>query len=315
MAAWAFFAALSGCQALSTDDPGALVPPTVDEDPGLPYLDLNGTRLHVETFGDPDRDAMIFLHGGPGDNMEYMRGLSDLSDRFFCVFFDQRGAGRSRREQMGSYEEFRDSYLGDLEAIVDRYSRPGRRLILVGHSWGGQYIAWYLNRRPDAPIQAVLIDPGPLTSAMYASMGLRGSEFDWRRLSGYMDLNQTMSPGSHARLDYSLMVAKKAIKAFERYHLGSSQLYANSRMGGLAIMRSSASGSSFDETANLARVSCRVVFIRSGWNEVHTEDYMQAYMAYFSGADRSYVTIPEVGHDVVQVKRAELESAILGNLR
>jgi hypothetical protein len=43
-----------------------LVPPTVDEDPGLPSLEVNGTRLHVETYGADGDPVIVFLHGGPG---------------------------------------------------------------------------------------------------------------------------------------------------------------------------------------------------------------------------------------------------------
>jgi proline iminopeptidase len=307
-------ALFSACPIASLDDPGALVPATVDEDPALPCLDINGTRLHLESYGDPESDTMLFFHGGPGDSMEYMRPLIAMSDRFQCVFFDQRGTGRSRREPIASYREFIDSYLGDMDALVRLYSRPGKRLILVGHSWGGQYIAWYLSLHPDAPVQAVLADPGPLTSAMFREMGLK-TAFDPARLSDYMDINRICSPGSHCRLDYSMKLAAGSIKAFERYHLSPTAVVANQRMGGLVIMRSSASGAAFDATANLDLVTARLVFIRSGLNEVHTEAYMRTYMGYFPNADLRYATIPGVGHDMIQVKPDEFGQAILDNLR
>lgn len=49
-----------------TLDEQALVPPMVDEDRSLPALDVNGTRLHLESFGDPTKPLVVFLHGGPG---------------------------------------------------------------------------------------------------------------------------------------------------------------------------------------------------------------------------------------------------------
>src|SRR5688572_18481133 len=82
---------------------GDLVPETVDEDATLPAVDVNGTRLHLETFGDPDRPAIVFLHSGPGDDFRAMLPLRNevdgyrLEDDHFLVFFDQRGSGLSRR--------------------------------------------------------------------------------------------------------------------------------------------------------------------------------------------------------------------------
>ena len=45
---------------------GNLVPKTVDHDPSLPIVAVNGTQLHAESFGDPDSVLIIVLHGGPG---------------------------------------------------------------------------------------------------------------------------------------------------------------------------------------------------------------------------------------------------------
>ncbi|MDX2247924.1 MAG: hypothetical protein SF052_14155 [Bacteroidia bacterium] len=43
--------------------PGLLVPRTVDEDPALPSLLINGTLLHVETFGTPTDPMILMIHG------------------------------------------------------------------------------------------------------------------------------------------------------------------------------------------------------------------------------------------------------------
>ena len=42
---------LAGCSALDPDASGNLVPRTVDEDPSLPRIEVNGTMLHAEAFG------------------------------------------------------------------------------------------------------------------------------------------------------------------------------------------------------------------------------------------------------------------------
>ena len=57
----------TGCGGLlDPDEPGNLVPKTVAEDPLLPRIEVNGTLLHAEAFGDIHNPIIIFLHGGPG---------------------------------------------------------------------------------------------------------------------------------------------------------------------------------------------------------------------------------------------------------
>src|SRR5215212_3659032 len=90
--------ALAACGLADTGKPGNMVPRTVVEDPALPAVDLDGTRFHAETFGEPGNPTLIFLHGGPGgDYRDLLRLRPLLEDDYYLVFWDQRGAGLSRR--------------------------------------------------------------------------------------------------------------------------------------------------------------------------------------------------------------------------
>lgn len=69
------------------NEPGNLVPKTVDEDPNLPQINVNGTLLHAETYGNNDSAMVIFLHGGPG--ADYRNGLNAkglANEGYFVVF-------------------------------------------------------------------------------------------------------------------------------------------------------------------------------------------------------------------------------------
>ena len=138
-------AGLAACDGIN--DPsqaGNLVPKTVDEDPAIPSLALAGTVFHYETFGDPSKPAIIFLHGGPGVDFRGLMRLTDrhdgyaLTDDHFVVMWDQRGSGLSRRHDCGVYNLAQMD--ADLDALVDHVS-PGRPVVLIGHSWGGMYAA------------------------------------------------------------------------------------------------------------------------------------------------------------------------------
>ena len=54
--------ALSACKKeIDMEAPGNLVPKTVDQDPTLPSISVNGTQLHAETFGNRDSAMVVVL--------------------------------------------------------------------------------------------------------------------------------------------------------------------------------------------------------------------------------------------------------------
>src|SRR5215213_1920024 len=76
---------------MSPGEPGNLVPRTVAEDPSLPAIEMNGSRFHLETFGNPANPVIVFLHGGPGGDYRSMLRLAErfggrsLADDYFLV--------------------------------------------------------------------------------------------------------------------------------------------------------------------------------------------------------------------------------------
>ena len=51
---------------LKVNEPGNLVPKTVTGDASISAIEVNGARLHAETFGTPTDPMVVILHGGPG---------------------------------------------------------------------------------------------------------------------------------------------------------------------------------------------------------------------------------------------------------
>lgn len=51
----------SACEVMAPGVPGNLVPRTVAEDPSLPAIEMNGSRFHLETFGNPAHPVIVFL--------------------------------------------------------------------------------------------------------------------------------------------------------------------------------------------------------------------------------------------------------------
>jgi len=137
------------------------VPKTVDQDPSLPSITIDGYTYHAETFGDPANPVVITLHGGPGADYRSILSLQALSDEYFVVFFDQRGMGLSPR--VAPEEITIESAIADLDSVVD-YFGQGEKVNIVGHSWGAMLASAYVGQYPEKVDHIVMAEPGFLNS-------------------------------------------------------------------------------------------------------------------------------------------------------
>ena len=137
------------------------VPATVAQDPSLPSITVDGYTYHGETYGDPENPVVIALHGGPGGDYRSILNLQQLADEYYVVFYDQRGGGLSPR--VNPEEITLASTIADLDAIVEYYGK-GKKVNLVGHSWGGMLASAYLGQYPEKVDHVVLAEPGFLTA-------------------------------------------------------------------------------------------------------------------------------------------------------
>jgi pimeloyl-ACP methyl ester carboxylesterase len=91
----------------------------------------DGTKLHLEELG--SGPCLVFAHGFSltQDAWHYQR--RDLPQEFRCVFFDQRGHGRSGRPRRDDYSL--EALARDLKAVLDWTGEE--RVVVVAHSMGG----------------------------------------------------------------------------------------------------------------------------------------------------------------------------------
>jgi proline iminopeptidase len=206
-------------------------------------------------------------------------------------------------------------YIEDLDKIVDIYG-GGRQVVLLGHSWGGQYAVMYTSQHPDRVSKLVLIDPGPLTGEDYRVYFVPKFVLDltapW--ISDWEWSEEFISPDTHARLDYMMQLGARHVSP--EYHKSTTDPAPHWRVGAVAntaIMGEGGAGSEprWDFTVGLDAFTGDVLFIRGGLNAVHTEQYMVHVMqSYFSHTNDTFVTIPDAGHDQIWVKSEETMAAI-----
>ena len=239
---------LAGC--LNTPP---LVPPTVDEDPSLPSVQVNGSLFHVVEEGQPDGVPLIFLAGGPGNDALYLSRLGepcdgvDLGASMRLVFWDQRGTGLSRRHDDESLLTL-DTFEADLDALVDHLDPEGLGVVLAGHSWGGMLAASYLNRHPERVLGAVLLEPGEYSSDIWddwvAAGGTSTVEIDFGAewLNDIAWSSQLLTMHDHDALDLSILIAARGVQPDRK----NQEEAPTNRVGG-AVIRSNFLGGFYPE--------------------------------------------------------------------
>lgn len=113
------------------------------------------------------RGRLVVLHGGPGAHHDYLLPqLLELAADRECLFYDQRGGGRSKTDDRTPITW--RTHVDDLTAVLAELA-PGP-LTLVGYSWGALLAMLYTieaaaGRAGMEPVRLVLLDPAPVSRA------------------------------------------------------------------------------------------------------------------------------------------------------
>lgn len=133
----------------------------VTADPGQShYFEANGLRLHYLSWGRPDAETLILLHGIRGYARTWEKTASLLEDRYHVVALDQRGRGSSGWSSQSAY--YVDDYIADLEALFTHLGAAPATL--VGHSLGCSNALVFTARHPEKVRRLVIEDIGPGSS-------------------------------------------------------------------------------------------------------------------------------------------------------
>jgi proline iminopeptidase len=121
--------------------------------------------LYWAAYGPEGVSPLLVLHGGPGASHDYLLPqLLELARDRALILYDQRGGGRSRRDDDGPITW--RTQVEDLAAVVRECALESPSL--VGYSWGGLLAMLYAieaaaGRVSVQPGRMILIDPAPVT--------------------------------------------------------------------------------------------------------------------------------------------------------
>lgn len=289
----------SSCDTIDPNEPGALVPLTVDQDASLPSIFVNGTQLHSETFGNPTDPMIVVLHGGPGGDYRSLLNCSRFSaDGYFVVFYDQRGSGLSRRHNKEIYTM--QLVIDDLDAVIKYYRRsPDQKVILMGQSWGAMLATAYVNSYPGEVGGVVLVEPGGLTwqDAEEYIKRCRTLELLDETSNDYVYLDQILTGNDYNKLDYkaALQSAADFSKGNKVGNPGPVPFWRKGAMCNSAAFEY-ARAHPFDFTTNLRQYTTKVLFVYSELNGAYGKAYAQSVSSAYPNVQLAEIS--GTGHEV-----------------
>jgi proline iminopeptidase len=111
----------------------------------MPTVTLHDATFVYDDVGPSDAEVIVALHGGRGigDRHGEFRAYRSLSDTYRLLAYDQRGCGETSLTPPYTFEQFAD----DVEAFRLNLC-GGRKIILLGGSFGGMIAPTYAVRYP-----------------------------------------------------------------------------------------------------------------------------------------------------------------------
>jgi len=293
-------ATFSSCEILDPGEPGLLVPLTVDEDPSLPSISVNGTKLHAETYGNPNDPMIVVLHGGPGGDYRGMLKCSEFSgDGFYVVFYDQRGSGLSRRHPRESYTSVQ-LFIDDLDSVISHYRRRAdQKVVLLGQSWGAMLATAFVNEYPDRVSGVIMSEPGGFTwhdAKEYIRRCQELKPFD-ETANDYVYLDQLVTGNDHIKLDYKAALQSAATSA-PGNKIGHPAPVPFWRFGAIcnSACRNSAEEHPFDFTTDLHQYTKKVLFLYSELDVAYGKSYAEHVSSAYPNVQ--LVEVKGSGHEI-----------------
>lgn len=147
------------------------------------YKTINGIPHFYRIIG--KGEPFVFLHGGPGMwHDELVPSFFEFAQTHQCIYYDQRGNGRSLMEKIDASTFTTALLVEDLDRLRQEFGIE--KINLIGHSWGGLLGMYYASKYPQNVKRLILIDAAPVNTKLliqsYENLMRRFSEADWNRM-------------------------------------------------------------------------------------------------------------------------------------
>lgn len=129
-------------------------------EPRRKILSINGLNLSTYEWGDPERPALLLLHGLTSHGRVWDEWAERWSSDYHVVAYDQRGHGNSEHASPGGFDSYNVRALAaDISGVADAFGFS--TFSILGHSIGGRPIIVYAKIAPERLERAVIVDIGP----------------------------------------------------------------------------------------------------------------------------------------------------------
>ncbi len=167
-------------------------------------------QLYFEDIGDQSREALLFLHGGPGLGCDEKHRTQFNLNKYRVILLHQRGSGKSQTQ--GEINDNTTQYLvKDIEMLRKRLRLE--KFSILGSSWGAVPAALYAAENP-ARINSVILKSPFLARRKdflwaYNTDGFaKLSPIDWQNFS----LNNRFQGGDLVQKYYQALIHNEAPK-------------------------------------------------------------------------------------------------------
>jgi pimeloyl-ACP methyl ester carboxylesterase len=125
---------------------------------GEAQVQRQGYVLQAEQAGNGSMDIVFESGFGQGAGV-WKAVIADLGEQCHCIAYARAGLGKSGTD--GKPKTIQ-AHVDDLGAVIDSLA-PGRKVVLVGHSYGGLLATELARQHPDRIAGLVLVDPATIS--------------------------------------------------------------------------------------------------------------------------------------------------------
>ncbi|MBN9109425.1 MAG: alpha/beta hydrolase [Pseudonocardia sp.] len=264
----------------------------------------DGLRLAGDSWGDPNRQLVILLHGG-GQTRHAWKGAGEALARagYHSVAVDARGHGDSQWDPAGAYGP--DAMVDDLVVVAENLGR--RRPVLVGASMGGSTSLLAVGEGRIDAAAMVLVDVAPRMEPQGVE---RIRAFMSQRPEGFGSLDEVADavagyrPGRPRPRTLDGLAKNVRVGTNGRYHWhwDPGFLEANGDLDALQRRLEACAG----------RLTTPTLLVHGALSDVLTDRGASAFLAACPNAE--YANVAHAAHMVAGDRNDEFVDAVLGFL-